>query len=209
MIPTPCALQVRDHVEQHDLLGIGQRGGRLVEDHRLGVDGQRAGDLDHLLVGDGQVADPRPRRRSRTFSRFRIASVSVVELVPVDPAEALARQLAEIDVLGHRQLVGEAQLLVDEDDALGLRLQRRGHDGRLLVDDRCVPSLGWWMPPSTFIRVDLPAPFSPIRACTSPGMTSKRHAVERAHAGKGLDDVFETQGRGSSVISSAPPCPCG
>jgi hypothetical protein len=52
-------LEVLDHVEQHHLLGIGQRGGRFIEDHGLGVDRQRAGDLDHLLVGDGQVADQR------------------------------------------------------------------------------------------------------------------------------------------------------
>jgi hypothetical protein len=57
MIPTPCALQILDHVEQHDLFGIGQRRGRFVEDHRLGIDRQGAGDLDHLLVGDGQIAD--------------------------------------------------------------------------------------------------------------------------------------------------------
>src|SRR5690606_31136572 len=36
-----------------------------------------------------------------------------------------------------------------------------------------VPGLGCSRPDSTLIRVDLPAPFSPIMACTSPGLMSK------------------------------------
>ena len=34
-----------------------------------------------------------------------------------------------------------------------------------------VPSSGWCMPYRVFIRVDLPAPFSPTRACTVPRRT--------------------------------------
>ena len=37
-----------------------------------------------------------------------------------------------------------------------------------------------------FINVDLPAPFSPISACTVPARTLQRHVVEREHAGKRL-----------------------
>jgi len=36
-----------------------------------------------------------------------------------------------------------------------------------------VPSSGWWKPESTLISVDLPAPFWPIRQCTSPARTSR------------------------------------
>jgi hypothetical protein len=133
-MPTPCAFQVLDHVEQHHLLRIGQRGGRFVEDDGLGVDGQRPRDLDHLLVGDGQVADPGPRVEPDLELAEDLVR-SGIELLPVDPAEALFRQLAEIDVLRHGQFLGEAQLLVDEHDALRLRLQRRGHHHRLLADD--------------------------------------------------------------------------
>ena len=38
---------------------------------------------------------------------------------------------------------------------------------------RKCPELGATTPPSTFIRVDLPAPFSPIRPTTSPGRTAR------------------------------------
>src|SRR3990170_893536 len=36
-----------------------------------------------------------------------------------------------------------------------------------------VPRSGWWAPASTLINVDLPAPFCPSRACTSPARTSR------------------------------------
>ncbi len=36
-----------------------------------------------------------------------------------------------------------------------------------------VPEVGCSKPDRIFIRVDLPAPFSPMMACTSPGRTSK------------------------------------
>ena len=52
-----------------------------------------------------------------------------------------------------------------------------------------------------FIRVDLPAPFSPIRPITSPRRDRQRHAVERDHAGIGLADVEEfEEGRASGPM---------
>ena len=38
-------------------LGVVQRRGRLVHDEHPGVEAQRLGDLDHLLLGDREVAD--------------------------------------------------------------------------------------------------------------------------------------------------------
>ena len=45
-----------------------------------------------------------------------------------------------------------------------------------------VPSSGVVAPEATFINVDLPAPFSPSRACTSPGSTSNETSVSAAIA---------------------------
>ena len=45
-----------------------------------------------------------------------------------------------------------------------------------------VPASGAVVPEATFIRVDLPAPFSPSRACTSPGRTSNETSVSAAIA---------------------------
>ena len=62
---------------------------------------------------------------------------------------------------------------------------------------RIVPPLGSTTPPSTLIKVDLPAPFSPIRPMTSPGDTARLTLVERDHAGIGLADVDEFEKVGS------------
>ena len=45
-----------------------------------------------------------------------------------------------------------------------------------------VPASGVVVPEATFINVDLPAPFSPSSACTSPGSTSNETSVSAAIA---------------------------
>ena len=45
--------------------------------------------------------------------------------------------------------------------------------GRATPSMRIVPPLGSVTPPITFISVDLPAPFSPMRPMTSPRDTEK------------------------------------
>src|SRR5882724_627900 len=51
---------------------------------------------------------------------------------------------------------------------------------------RISPSSFWYTPASTFMRVDLPAPFSPIRACTSPATRSNRQSSRARTPGKVL-----------------------
>src|SRR5690349_6581068 len=48
------------------------------------------------------------------------------------------------------------------------------------------PASGWYMPVSTLIRVDLPAPFSPTRACTSPARAVKSTSDSARTPGKVL-----------------------
>ena len=43
-----------------------------------------------------------------------------------------------------------------------------------------VPASGWIVPDATFMSVDLPAPFSPSSAWTSPGSTSSETSVSAA-----------------------------
>ena len=45
------------------------------------------------------------------------------------------------------------------------------------------------MPARIFISVDLPAPFSPTRAWTSPGLEIETAAVKRVHTREALADV--------------------
>jgi hypothetical protein len=74
--------------------------------------------------------------------------------------------LAEKDVLGHVELRNEAKFLADESDA-----KRQGMARTLDLNDAKRVNFdfaGGTMPNKTFINVDLPAPFSPSRAWTSP-----------------------------------------
>jgi hypothetical protein len=48
-----------------------------------------------------------------------------------------------------------------------------------------LPASGAYTPVSTLISVDLPAPFWPMSACTSPGAQRELDAGQRLHAGKG------------------------
>ena len=51
--------------------------------------------------------------------------------------------------------------------------------------DRCRSS-GWWTPARIFISVDLPAPFSPTRPCTSPARSSRSTSCEHGVADEAL-----------------------
>ena len=48
------------------------------------------------------------------------------------------------------------------------------------------PSSGWYTPARIFIRVDLPAPFSPTMACTSPARTSSSTSLSARIPGNDL-----------------------
>ena len=51
-----------------------------------------------------------------------------------------------------------------------------------------VPASGCSAPVMILISVDLPAPFSPTSACTSPASQVERHAAQRADAFERLGD---------------------
>ena len=55
--------------------------------------------------------------------------------------------------------------------------------GRSAPSMRIVPVVGATTPPSTFISVDLPAPFSPTRPMTSPGATDRLTPLSAATPG--------------------------
>ena len=55
MIAMPERFELLDHAEQVLDVVLRERAGRLVEDDHLGLDGQRPGDLDHLLIGHRQL----------------------------------------------------------------------------------------------------------------------------------------------------------
>src|SRR5690242_3715130 len=55
-----------------------------------------------------------------------------------------------------------------------------------------VPTSGTRTPEATLIRVDLPDPFSPTRACTSPGAQSKSTSLSAFTPGNDFDTPAST-----------------
>ncbi len=88
-------------------------------------------------------------------------------LAPVHE-RARAGLAADEDVFGDRHIRRERELLVDRDNAEPLRVVRRGEHRRPLSSE-IEPASGCWAPDRIFSSVDLPAPFSPSSAWTSPG----------------------------------------
>ena len=111
------------HLEQALHLGRRQSRGRLVEDDDARAREQHAGELDQLLQADRQRAHARVRI-DIDAEVGEMPARTVHHGAPVDDA-ALRRLLAEIDVLGHREVGHDAQLLVDHADAGRQRLARR------------------------------------------------------------------------------------
>ena len=130
------AEQMRDenaaHARSHMLAHEGQelsrddgveRGGRLVEDDQTGrVVGNRegSGDLDHLPLGDRQVADDLAgvdavtRKDPLELIRDEVGS-------RLPPAPAADSRMHDAGVLGNRQVRAERQLLEDAADTMTVR----------------------------------------------------------------------------------------
>ena len=88
-----------ERVEQLDLV-VGERGGRLVHDEQPGVQGERLGDLDDLLLRRrrgcrtrASAGEARSRRSTASSSRGAVRMPAVDE-------PAADRLVAEEDVLG-------------------------------------------------------------------------------------------------------------
>jgi hypothetical protein len=113
-------------------LAVVQRRGRLVHDQHPGVVRQRLGDLDHLLLGDGEFAHA-PPRIERQFQPLDEGAGAVVEGAVVEQ-RAAARLPADEDVLRDRQVGHQVELLVDDADAELLRMAWAGDAYGLAVE---------------------------------------------------------------------------
>ena len=119
-----ASLEASEVFKEYVDFRIGEHGGRLVEDEDAHVARQRLGDFDHLLVGDAEVAGARARvdvvaERLQQFAGF------LVQCFPVNERTPLTEVFQE-NVLGHRQVWRQRQLLVHDADAAFLTLLRRG-----------------------------------------------------------------------------------
>jgi hypothetical protein len=158
---------------REDLLGLLGRedGRRLVEDEDPGLAVERLEDLDALLPADRQGADlgvgidleaePGAElairlRRSLRSRKIRLAIVSSPSRMFSATVRTGTSMKCWWTMLIPRAIASDGPLIVTG-----------------LPSSRISPSSGLASPYRTFIRVVLPAPFSPSRAWISPGRTSR------------------------------------
>ena len=129
-------LQRGHDLEQPVDLAAGDGRGRLVHDQHARVERQRLDDLDRLPLGDAE----RLHRQAHVDLHAQAQQQLVrgrVHRRPVDAAAA-PRLAADEDVLGDRQIGKHRRVLVDDGDAVALRV------GRALNDDLARRRAGSW-----------------------------------------------------------------
>ena len=107
-------LDVADGLEERLGLLAAERGRRLVHDEDFRVLGERNGDLEHLLLRDGEIPHPGPGVDIEVDLPQRLPRVGV-HIRPADEA-ALAGEGGEREILGDAQGWDEMEVLVDRHD---------------------------------------------------------------------------------------------
>ncbi|MNU94852.1 hypothetical protein D3C71_848450 [compost metagenome] len=123
----PLAAQAPQHLEELLHLVVVQAGGGLIEDEHARLNAQRAGNGDQLLHGH-RVVRQQARHVDLQADACHQLTRTLVQRGPVDAkalCQSAARVAARKDVLGHREVGAEVDLLVHGADAQALRRQRR------------------------------------------------------------------------------------
>ena len=185
-------LQIVDDLEKLVDLRLRQRRGRLVHDQHFGVEGQRLGDLHHLLAGDGE------RQHQIGGADIHLEAIKIdlriglhLAAVDEDPPHRFA---GKEDVLGHTQVGHEVQFLMDDGDPGRLAFLKAGEMHTLA-------------PIGHFALVGLVKTGDHLHQGRFPGavLATKRvdlaaiefemHIVEREHTGEALDHATGAQDR--------------
>ena len=152
-------------------LALGQRGGRLVEDEQAHPAEQRLGDLRHLLVRAREVVDALRSDRGRSRVRRSAPARACASRAPATRRRSRSsrprNRFSSTVRLGTSENSWNTGLMPIARARCGVRWRISS------PPNRNVPSSGGNVPEITLIRVDLPAPFSPNRTCSSPARTSR------------------------------------
>ncbi|MGC0386981.1 hypothetical protein RKD33_007198 [Streptomyces sp. SAI-129] len=186
------------HAEEAGHLAAGEGGGRLVHDQDPGVEGERLGDLDDLLVRDGQAAGGPVGVEFDAEAQHQCGGGGVGGLV-VDAAEGAARLAAHEDVLGDRQVGEEGGLLVDHGDAGVAGVAGAVEDDRCAVEQH----LAGVRPVHSGQRLDEGRLSGAVLAGEGVHLAGEQlqgDVPERTDRAEGLGDVPERQDRGRTRV---------
>ena len=164
----PAAVERADDAEQ--LLGLarGQHGARLVEDEDVALAVEGLEDLDALPDADRHALDLRVGVHVELVLLGQLDD-PLARRGPVERAERPGDGLgAEGHGLDHVEHGHEHEVLVDHADAGGDRVVSDRSRTRVSPSMRISPESGLYSPDRMFMRVVLPAPFSPSMPRTSP-----------------------------------------
>ena len=158
---------------------------RLVEDDDLDLARQRLGDLDHLLMRDGERAGPQRGIDVETERGDQFGSA------PPERAPGNNRsQFAEKDVLRHRQVRRQRQLLMDDGDALGARFPWAPEIDMFAGDADLAAARGHFAPQDPHQGGLAGAVFANQRMHLA-GLNLEVHAAQGAHAAEAFRDGRE------------------
>jgi hypothetical protein len=193
--------QPAQHGEQLLHRRLVEAGGRLVQDQHPRITGaQRAGDGDHLLqsqrvVGQGLAdvdVDIERRQGARRFLAHQAGA---------DQPEA-PRVAAGAEVLGHREIGAEIDLLVDRADAELLRLLR-GARGDGLAGEQDAAGVRLVEAGQHLDQRGLAGPVLAHQRVHLAGVKAQAHALQRLHAGtEALLDAGQLQQRTGAHFST-------
>ena len=172
--------------EQVGHLGERQGGGGLVHDQNARVDRERAGNLDHLLLGDAQAARFGVHVQVHA-QRIEQAPGLLVHRLPADPAarDGLA---AGKNILGDVEVGEEAQFLVNGGDAAPGGLARVGQAHHFTVQADLTP-VRLVHPGDDFHQGRFPGPVFAQQRVHLARAQVELHAAQGMHPGKALRDI--------------------
>src|SRR5437867_4067806 len=115
--------QLMDQPKQSLDIGALQAARRLIHQDDACVAGERAADLDNLLIGKRKIAGPHTRIDLAASELFQEFCSAIEELLLLQPA-VTRRLRSHEDVLCNRKMQAECELLMDMRDAPPPRLSR-------------------------------------------------------------------------------------
>ena len=169
------SLETADHREQALGLDRGQHGRGLVEDDDAMRHQERAGDLHKLPVGDREATDRGVGRNPAPEFREGCRRAGAHRLV-IDETGAF-HLAAQKQILRGREIVGEQDFLVHEDDAALLRLDWARENDRFAVEKE-TPFRGRQMPSQDPHQRRLAGPVLADHGMDLAGVEVERHVAQ-------------------------------